>query len=343
MLAGHCQDGLSVFAGEARRNEAVGPGARLLHANRAHAHNRHFFGGALYLCWQQGLLAWLEDWQPDALIAEANPRYLSTPTAVQWMKSRNRPVIGWGLGAPPIRGPLAGLRQARRRAFLKQFDAVIAYSGRGAQDYAALGFPAGRIYLAPNAVSPRPAGNPPKRPASFQGQPTVIYVGRLQARKRLDSLIRALAGLPNPLQARLQIVGEGSTRADLEQLAKQIYPETEFHGAQYGTALDRLFDKADLFVLPGSGGLAVQQAMAHALPVIVAEGDGTQADLVSPRNGWLLPPGDEAALGRALKEALSDASGLRRLGAESYRLVKEKFNLETMVEVFVQALNEVKP
>jgi glycosyltransferase involved in cell wall biosynthesis len=171
----------------------------------------------------------------------------------------------------------------------------------------------------------------------------VIYVGRLQARKRLDSLMHALTALPETPQARLLIVGEGPASADLEQLAKQIYPATEFHGAQYGTALDTLFNEADLFVLPGSGGLAVQQAMAHALPVIVAEGDGTQADLVSPRNGWLLPPGDEAALGRALKEALSDASGLRRMGAESYRLVKEKFNLETMVEVFVQALNEVKP
>ena len=42
------------------------------------------------------------------------------------------------------------------------------------------------------------------------------------------------------------------------------------------------FAGADLFVLPGTGGLAVQEAMSYALPVIVAKGDGTQEDLVRP-------------------------------------------------------------
>ena len=63
--------------------------------------NIHLFGGSLYLCYQRGLIDWLEEWNPDALIVEANPRYLSTPSAVKWMHKQDRPVIGWGLGAPP--------------------------------------------------------------------------------------------------------------------------------------------------------------------------------------------------------------------------------------------------
>ena len=47
-----------------------------------------------------GLIRWLTDCDPDALILEANPRYLATAAAIRWMKRRGRPVLGWGLGAP---------------------------------------------------------------------------------------------------------------------------------------------------------------------------------------------------------------------------------------------------
>jgi glycosyltransferase involved in cell wall biosynthesis len=106
---------------------------------------------------------------------------------------------------------------------------------------------------------------------------TLLFVGRLQARKRIDALLRACAELgTNP---RLLIVGDGPERAALESLAKEIYPSAEFVGAKHGAELKPYFEQADLFVLPGTGGLAVQEAMSYGLPVIVAKGDGTQDDL----------------------------------------------------------------
>ncbi len=117
-------------------------------------------------------------------------------------------------------------------------------------------------------------------------------------------------------------------------MAQRVYPRAEFLGARHGAGLEPFFE-ADLFVLPGTGGLAVQQAMAHGLPVIVAEGDGTQDDLVRPENGWLVPPGDLAALTQAMREALSDVPRLRAMGRESYRIVESEANLDKMVEVFV--------
>lgn len=341
MLAERCAGGLSVIAGQPRPGEGIGTTTELQEAKYSPAHNIHLLGGSLYLCFQRGMLEWLRAWDPQVLIVEANPRYLSTPRAVNWMKQRGRPVIGWGLGAPRLRGGLAGLRQARRRRFLSQFDALIAYSQRGANEYAALGFPSARIFVAPNAVAPQPLGEAPKRNVKFVGPATVLYVGRLQARKRIDSLLRGAAALPKELQPSLQIVGGGPARAQLEDLAAEVCPGAEFTGAQYGSALEVLFAAADLFVLPGTGGLAIQQALAHGLPIIVGEGDGSQEDMVTPANGWLLPPDDEAALRTALAEALSDRERLRKMGAASFRLAKERFNLEAMVQGFVTALNEV--
>jgi glycosyltransferase involved in cell wall biosynthesis len=136
-------------------------------------------------------------------------------------------------------------------------------------------------------------------------------------------------------------VGEGPARPDLENLAKQVYPQARFFGATYGSELETLFSAADLFVLPGTGGLAVQQAMSFGLPVIVAEADGTQADLVRPENGWSVPPGDLEALISAINQALEDVARLRRMGQASYRIVAEEINLENMLKAFEQAIQLV--
>lgn len=336
-LSAACAGGLSVFAGQPLPGESIAVTDKLSTAQFAPAKNIHIFDPQhpLYFCYQRDLTAWLEDWNPDALIIEANFRYLSSPAAIRWMKKRRRPVIGWGLGAPLSRGPLAGLRAN----FLRQFDALVAYSARGAEQYAGLGFPSNRIFVAPNAVAAKPAHPMPARAERFDPLPVVLFVGRLQTRKRIPSLLKACAELPEQLKPRLVIIGEGPERKSLESLAAAIYPAAEFPGALHGPQLAPYFESADLFVLPGTGGLAVQEAMTYGLPVIVARGDGTQDDLVRPENGWQISPDDDFALLFALQDALSNINRLRKMGAESYRIVKEEINLEKMVGVFLEAIN----
>ena len=71
-------------------------------------------------------------------------------------------------------------------------------------------------------------------------------------------------------------------KEELEALAQTVYPAAEFPGAKHGTELAGYFSAADLFVLPGTGGLAVQEAMSYGLPVIMGQGDGTNDQLVRP-------------------------------------------------------------
>jgi glycosyltransferase involved in cell wall biosynthesis len=166
----------------------------------------------------------------------------------------------------------------------------------------------------------------------------VLFVGRLQARKRVDDLLRACASLPKMMQPRLIIVGEGPEREKLESLAKIVYPRAEVVGPKFKDELAPYFAAADLFVLPGTGGLAVQEAMSYGLPVIMGQGDGTNDDLVRPANGWQIPPDDPGALKDALRAALSDVPRLRAMGAESYRIAVEEINLEKMAGVFLDVL-----
>ncbi len=334
-LAEACEGGLGVFAGMPRPVEGITSGTVRL-ARQFNAYNVHLLSGPLYLCYQGGLMAWLQAWGPDALVVEANPRYVTTGAAVRWMHERGRRVIGWGLGAPPISGPFQAVRERRRTDVLCRFDALITYSNRGADEYARLGYPRERIFVAPNAAARRPTEALAPKPEKTE-RASLLFVGRLQKRKRVDALLRACAELPEP-KPRLIIVGDGPERHELEALANAIYPQAEFAGAQHGAELRPYFAQADLFVLPGTGGLAIQEAMANGLPVIVAKGDGTQDDLVRTGNGWQIPAEDDRALQETIRGALSDVSRLRKMGAESYRVVRDEINIERMVDVFVQAV-----
>ena len=329
LLASHCEGGLSLFAGKARAVEMIVDGETKT-AKRVMADNLHLFSGPLYCCHQRGFTDWLDEWNPDALIVEANPRYLSTPAAVRWMHNRERRVLGWGLGAPKQSGLW--------KRFIGQFDGMIAYSQRGAEEYASLGFPREKIFVAHNSVSAKPVHVPERSPQTVD-RPTILFVGRLQARKRVDSLLRACAEME--VKPRLLIVGDGPERESLESLANEFYPSAEFIGAKHGLELKPYFESADLFALPGTGGLAVQEAMSYGLPIIVAKGDGTQDDLVREGNGWQIEPENYEALVLAMKNALSDVARLREMGRESFRIVSEEINIEKMTEAFVKALNSI--
>ncbi len=339
MLSENYPGGFSLFAGHARNSEHIAEAETAHTLDVFPAKNIHIGSGHFYSCWQLGLLRWLEEWQPKALIVEANPRYLSTSSAIRWMHQRDLPVIGWGLGLRQHQGTLAKLTQPARQRFIQSFDALITYSQAGADEYIKSGAKPDSIFVAVNAVSPRPTRPMPERPDTILGQPKVLFVGRLQARKRIENLLTACQQLPPHLQPALTIVGDGPVREDLEQLARSIFPQTVFSGARFGDELDQLFDQADLFVLPGTGGLAIQQAMSHALPIIAAEADGTQAQLVTPANGWQIAANNIDELTNTLRSALSDVPRLRQMGRESYRIVMEEINLETMVEVFMDAID----
>ncbi|MCJ7513224.1 MAG: glycosyltransferase, partial [Anaerolineales bacterium] len=331
-----CLGGLSVFAGEPRSDESILSGGSLTTAHFARSHNTHILRGRAYLCYQRGLMDWLEAWQPDLLVMEANPRYLSSRQAIRWMRRGGRRVIGWGLGAPGA--ARRGWRLWVLGRYLRGFDALIAYSQTGAEQYAALGFPQERIFVAHNAAASAPL-EMPHRPPPAAGPGSVLYVGRLVAQKRVDLLLHACGSLtPRP---RLVIIGDGPERRQLQRLARQVCPQAEFRGTQVGEALQDCFRQAELFVLPGTGGLALQQAMSQGLPLVAGRGDGTQADLVTPDNGWIFERDEPAALASALRQALADPARLRRMGAESYRLVREEFNPEIMAEAFVRAFRSL--
>lgn len=350
-LALRCTNGLELFAGEARQEENIVAGERLEVATHIEAQNFHVGRGRFYFCWQRGYRRWLKHANPDILIAAADPRILSSYLAIRYMHSRGRPVIGWGLGTlneHHERSGIALVSRLRSKLYCS-YDAVIAYGSKAADDYRRAGVADERIFVAHNAVSTEVAREAADRyPADgdqvrgWRAQhgltkPTIIFVGRLIPEKRLGLLIESCQTIGEGFD--LLIVGDGPARTDLERLAADKFPGTRFIGHQQGEELSLAFAASDLFVLPGTGGLAIYEAMAHGKPVIVGQGDGTEVDLVQDgRNGLLVPHNDASKLTDAIQSYIGQQDRIRREGLESRKIVEEEASIDKMVSTFVSAM-----
>lgn len=348
---------VEVFAGEPAANEYVRQLPRPLgHAQWVRAKNKHFLGGKSYFCWQSGFKRWLEVFKPDVLVVEGNPRILSTYLGIRMMRNLRRPVIAWGLGRLQWDVPriMNLLRLNLLRKYYPLFNAIIAYSSKAANDYKVTGVPEERIFIAKNAVFDRYAKeftngtqryhkklHAWKNGKGITGKkPIILYVGRLQKRKKLDNLIVACTKLTTPCQ--LVFVGAGSARHEYENMAHGLRVDAVFTGDLYGEELSFPFACADLFVLPGTGGLSVQQAMSYGKAVIVADGDGTQFDLVRQgRNGFLVRPHSIEDLREAISNCIGNPNLLKEMGLESRRIVENEINLDKMVESFFEAITFV--
>lgn len=137
------------------------------------------------------------------------------------------------------------------------------------------------------------------------GEVIAGYVGRLAAEKRLD-LLSDVSRLPG---VRLVIVGAGPG----EVAARRALPAAMFLGQRQGDELARVYASLDIFVHSGpheTFGNTLQEAAASSLPV-VAPAAGGPLDLVEDGvTGFLVAPGDAAALADAVS-TLAASPGLR--------------------------------
>ena len=119
---------------------------------------------------------------------------------------------------------------------------------------------------------------------------------------------------------RLEVAGDGPERAALEALAHDVAPgRVRFLGRLDRTELHRRMAGAAAVVVPSvwyeNQPMVVLEAFALGRPVIGTDLGGTP-ELVDPgRTGWLVPPGDAAALSAAVTAAVDDGDEADRRGA----------------------------
>ncbi len=170
------------------------------------------------------------------------------------------------------------------------------------------------------------------------GEPTVLFVGRLEQEKNLDELLRAFALVPRSTRARLELVGMGSLRGRLEALADElgVAASVTFAGAVSDDELLAAYGRADLFVMPGTAelqSLATLEAMAAGRPVVAADAMALPHLVRDGENGFLYAPGDAAGLARRITRLASDPGLRQEFGAASRRIA-ERHSLGATVSAF---------
>jgi glycosyltransferase involved in cell wall biosynthesis len=171
-----------------------------------------------------------------------------------------------------------------------------------------------------------------------------LFVGQMIARKGVDLLIDAVAGLPRggPVEPWLVLVGEGPDRASFEALAMQRGVGVTFVPNTPNEELPRFFAIADAFVLASrfdAWPVVVIQALAAGLPVIGSDAAGSVRDCVRDgESGWVFPTGDVAALTAALERAYrADPQLLLTMGRAATEAVRP-FSPDAVAATFTRAV-----
>ena len=164
----------------------------------------------------------------------------------------------------------------------------------------------------------------------------LLSVGRLEASKGFHVLLRALAaardhGGLEGLRWRWVGLGDGPNRAALEALAAELELEQQarFLGRVTDAEMHAWHEISTLFVHPtlyeGSS-LVTLEAMAHRRAVVASAAGGIPDKVRPGENGWLVAPGDPAALAAAISGAVSDPARLERYGAAGRVIVEREFS-----------------
>lgn len=155
--------------------------------------------------------------------------------------------------------------------------------------------------------------------------PTVLYMGRLQARKGLDVLVQAFLAA-DVQESRLLIVGpdEGAL-SSLRALADGD-ERIVFTGYLGGEERLAALAASDVFALPATGEgqpMAALEALASALPVVLSPGCN-MGDVAGYGAGYVVEASVDAFADK-LRLLLSDGALRREMGAAGRRLVTEKY------------------
>lgn len=171
-------------------------------------------------------------------------------------------------------------------------------------------------------------------PYPSDGRPTVFFVGRHEPRKGLAVLVEAMSYL-GP-EVRLWAAGEGAETAEL-QVRTAGDPRIEWLGRIGDREVASRLRGADVFCAPSlhgeSFGVVLLEAMAAGTAIVAGDLPGYRNVARPEEHAVLVPPGDAAALGYALRRVLEDGSLAARLVAAG-ELRAAEFSMERLAQAY---------
>lgn len=161
-------------------------------------------------------------------------------------------------------------------------------------------------------------------------------IGRLEPQKRFDILLRALALLlPEQPFLRLFLVGEGSSRNELERLARELSVAHACRFLGHRGDLDRIYPALDVLIqssdYEGTSNV-VLEAMAFETPIIATDVGGTTELVRDGVHALVIPPRNLEMLADAIMRTQRDSDATRARVAAARARVEGELSFDTRME-----------
>jgi glycosyltransferase involved in cell wall biosynthesis len=242
--------------------------------------------------------------------------------------------------------------EALERLNLRWMDRVVCVSEGQAARVRRAGVPAGQTLVIPNAIQAERFAHPDpeyrERLREFFPRPprrVVGAAGGLSPEMGFGVLIDAAARVADAdPDTGFVLFGDGPLRAPLAQQIKAAGLGEQFVLAGFRHDLDCFLPFLDLLVLPSfTEGMpnVVLEAFAAGVPVVATAVGGTPEVIEEGKSGYLVPPGDPAALARRIRDALAAEGGGLSLGRRGRERVLRQFTFAAQAERYQELFEEL--
>lgn len=171
--------------------------------------------------------------------------------------------------------------------------------------------------------------------------PLLLALGRLHEAKAFDTLMHALAQVP---EAYLWIAGEGPDRAKLESLRTELGLTERVKLLGWRDDRAALFQAADICVFPSRFepfGTVFAQAWAQKTPLIASTADGPRQFVRDGEDGLLFPIDDIPALTAAIHHMIDDKSLQETVVENGYKRYQAEFTKAQMVKNYLAFYKDI--
>lgn len=292
--------------------------------------------GGYQLRMQHQLVRMLGRESPSVVVSMCHSGTLSEWLMLRWARRHGVRRVAWQCGYEYNPGRL---KRWVLGHFVPQFDFHLCYH-TNAKHYAMQhGASAQQTLVMHNTIDERAivAGDPlqardtlAQRHPSLRDKRLVLYVGAVLEEKKLEVVFEALARLQRA-DTMFVVVGDGPHLAALKARFADRSDWLSTGSIVQGVGV--YFDAADVFVLPGTGGLAINEAMAHRVPVVSGYADGSADDLVVDGvTGYRLQGHAPEELADKLGALLADPAKARAMGLEGERRIRGQLSFESFID-----------
>lgn len=287
----------------------------------------------------------LMDSELDGLLTVSIPTALAALRARQAAK-RRVPLLIRQSNVVHLRhdARFAGVRPRWRdpliRHWYPQADHFIAVSGGVADNLLAMGIPAQRITVIPNAVDITTVQEKSLSGPTCSAQPYIVAVGRLVAKKDYPTLLQAMRLLPTALVPRLVILGEGPQRKKLTALCRALELQERVMMPGFVANPYPIVAAASCLVSSSiSEGMpnALLEALALGTPVVATDCPSGPAEILdNGRYGALVPVGQPEALAHAIVTMVTNPPPIDVLQARA-----AQFGMPAAVDAYTQVIRQL--